>query len=79
MYENVAAVITAAGGQPDHILKLTVLIRSRDLRSSVNEGWTELFPEASSRPARQVLINEALPPQTLLQCDFLAVIPDSGG
>ena len=78
MFENVAAVIAAAGGHPENILKVTIQIRSPDLRSCVNEGWGELFTDPASRPARQVVIYSEMPSETLVQCDFLAVIPSNG-
>lgn len=72
MYDNLKAVLAAGGAIPDGVLKLTVWIRSAELRPIVNPGWLRLFPHADSRPARHVLIYE-LPGRMAIQCEALAL------
>ena len=72
MYDNLAAVLSAGGATPDTVLKVTIWIRSADLRPIVNPGWLRLFPDADSRPARHVLVYE-LPGSMAIQCEALAV------
>jgi len=72
MYENLAAVLEAGGTSPERVLKLTVWIKTPELRPIVNPGWLRLFPDPGSRPARHVLIYD-LPGQTAIQCEALAL------
>src|SRR5260370_20411784 len=52
MFDNVRRVMSAAGGSPDDIVKMTVLIADRSLRETLNRHWGEMFPDPPSRPAR---------------------------
>ena len=52
MFENVRRVMTAAGGSPDDIVKMTVWITDRSLREIMNRHWVAMFPDPQSRPAR---------------------------
>jgi 2-iminobutanoate/2-iminopropanoate deaminase len=74
MFENVRRVIGAAGGTPDDIIKMTVWITDRALRPILNKHWTEMFPDADSRPARHTLTSTDLAPPMQIQCDLLAVV-----
>jgi len=72
MYENLAAVLEAGGANPQTVLKVTVWIKSAELRPIVNPGWLRLFPDPASRPARHVLIHD-LPGRMAIQCEALAI------
>jgi 2-iminobutanoate/2-iminopropanoate deaminase len=72
MYENLAVVLEAGGSSLETVLKVTVWIKSPDLRPIVNPGWLRLFPDPASRPARHVLIHD-LPGRMAIQCEALAV------
>ncbi|GAA2229265.1 RidA family protein [Herbiconiux moechotypicola] len=79
VFGHVAALLAAAGGSVDDIVKMTFwVVRYRD-REAINRSWIELFPDASSRPARQVMAAQ-LDGGSLIQCDLVAVlaVPDSG-
>src|SRR5271154_7261742 len=52
MFDNVRRVMSAAGGSPDDIVKMTVWITDRSLREIMNRHWGAMFPDAHSRPAR---------------------------
>jgi 2-iminobutanoate/2-iminopropanoate deaminase len=73
MYDNLVAILAAAGATPDQVLKLTVWIADASLRPIVNPGWLRLFPDPASRPARHILIYD-LPGKMAIQCEALAVI-----
>src|SRR5271155_646881 len=74
MFDNVRRVITAAGGTPDDIIKMTVWITDRGLRPILNKHWVEMFPDAGSRPARHTLTSADFVPPMQIQCDLLAVL-----
>ncbi|EJL50494.1 putative translation initiation inhibitor, yjgF family [Rhizobium sp. CF122] len=75
VFANMKAVVEAAGGTVEDIIKMTVYIRDRDNRGPLNDEWVRMFPNAESRPARHAqLLNIEGP--ALIQCDFMAVIGD---
>ena len=74
MFDNVRRLITAAGGSPDDIVKMTVWIADRALRPTLNKYWVEMFPDPHSRPARHTVASSDLVPPMQVQCDILAVI-----
>lgn len=73
MFHHLQAIVTEAGGTVDDILKLNLWMVDRSKREAINAEWLKMFPDASSRPARQAMQGE-LGPGILVQCDFLAVI-----
>ena len=76
MFDNLAAVLEAVGGRLADVLKVTVWLRSDELRPIINAGWLRSFPDPQSRPARHVLIYD-LPPSMAIQCEALAVLSDA--
>ena len=72
MFAHVARTLEAGGGTTADIIKLTIWMQTLD-RRPINEQWVKLFPDAGSRPARQV-VEAAMEPGVLIQCDILAVI-----
>jgi enamine deaminase RidA (YjgF/YER057c/UK114 family) len=74
MFANIRRVIQAAGGSPEHILKLEVWVRDPACRALVNRYWLEMFPDPHARPARHTFIDPNLPGAALVQCAFLAVL-----
>lgn len=73
MFQHLKAIIEAAGGTTDDIIKLTVWMVDRSKREAVNREWLAMFPDPETRPARQAMQAE-LGGGILVQCDFLAVI-----
>lgn len=73
MFANIRHTIEAAGGTIDDILKVTFWMNPL-VRGPINDEWTKMFPDAATRPARQIM---EVPMETgvLVQCDFLAVLP----
>ena len=73
MFKNLKAVIEAAGGTTDDIIKVNVFIRDRNNREPLNVEWVRMFPDPESRPARHAQPLQVEGP-ALVQCDFMAVI-----
>lgn len=73
MFRRVREIIEAAGGTPDHIIKMTVWLRDPGSRDALNAEWVKLFPDPASRPARHALplVGSG---DSLVQCDITAVI-----
>ena len=73
-FDNVRAVVEAAGGTLDDIAKLTFLVPDRSLRAEIDPVWTETFPDPASRPARHASVYDHLPNGLHLQCELIAYI-----
>ena len=71
MFANLRRTIEESGGSVDDIIKVTFWMGSL-VREPINDEWIKMFPDAASRPARQVM-EVAMEPGVLVQCDFLAV------
>jgi 2-iminobutanoate/2-iminopropanoate deaminase len=75
MFENVRRVMTAAGGSPDDIVKMTVWITDRSLREIMNRHWVVMFPDPHS-PARHTLTSRDFTAPMQIQCDLMAVLEE---
>jgi 2-iminobutanoate/2-iminopropanoate deaminase len=73
LFRNIGAVLAAAGGGPEHLAKVTVLIRDASYRDAVNAEWVALFPDADDRPARQTFVQD-LPADLRVQADLMGVL-----
>ena len=73
MFANVRRIVEAAGGNVEHIIKMTFWVRDRAARTVIDPHWVEMFPKTESRPARHTLAYQ-LPDPMLIQCEFLAVV-----
>lgn len=74
VFGHIRAVMAAAGGSTDDILKLTFWLADYRDRDALNREWLAEFPDASDRPARQVMAAQ-LDGGALVHCDLLAVLP----
>lgn len=75
LFRHVRAIVEAAGGSTDDIVKLTVwLTRFRD-RDALNREWEAMFPDPQNRPARHVLAAE-FDGDMQVQCELIAVLDD---
>jgi 2-iminobutanoate/2-iminopropanoate deaminase len=72
MFANIRHTIEAAGAHVDDIIKVTFWM-SPLVRKAINDEWTKMFPDAATRPARQIM-EVPMEPGVLVQCDFLAVV-----
>jgi 2-iminobutanoate/2-iminopropanoate deaminase len=75
MFQHVRAVMEAAGGSPDDIIKFAVTMTDRAQRPALNVEWLKMFPDEHSRPARHTSEGN-LSPGMLVQCDIMAVIDE---
>lgn len=76
VFANMKAIVEAAGGSTDDIIKMTVYLRDRNDREPVNREWVRMFPDPESRPARHAQLLMVDGP-ALVQCDFIAVIGEA--
>jgi len=77
VFRHVRAVLAAAGGSPDDILKLTVRLADPSDRGALNRESVEMFPDPADRPARQV-VAATLGGGALVHADLWAVLETSG-
>ena len=69
---NVAAVITAAGGSPQEIVKTTIFLVDMDEFARVNRVYAKFFGE--HRPARSTVEVSCLPLGAKVEIEAIAVI-----
>ena len=72
MFQHVRAIMQAAGGSTDDIIKMSVWIVDRSKRDVLNVEWIKMFPDAASRPARHTAQAD-LDGGQLIICDITAV------
>jgi 2-iminobutanoate/2-iminopropanoate deaminase len=70
-FQNLAALMTVAGGTPEDVAKVDVLLGDPALRGAVNEEWLKMFPDAESRPARHTT-RQDLAGGMLIQLEVIA-------
>jgi enamine deaminase RidA (YjgF/YER057c/UK114 family) len=73
MFNNIRAVMKAAGGTPDDIVKMIVLMQDNDVRKYIDTEWLKMFPDENSRPARHAEIPNRLA-QKFFAVEITAVI-----
>ena len=73
LFENIEAVIEAAGGSIDDIVKITFGTGDQSARPLIDERWTSMFPVDDRRPARHIVARE-LRFGMLVQADFIAYV-----
>jgi 2-iminobutanoate/2-iminopropanoate deaminase len=72
VFHHVRAIMTAAGGSTDDIIKMNVWMVDRSRRDVLNAEWVKMFPDADARPARHTS-QTALEGGQLIVCDITAV------
>ena len=72
VFHHVRAIMKAAGGSTDDIIKMNVWMADRSRRDVLNAEWMKMFPDAASRPARHTS-QTALEGGQLIVCDITAV------
>lgn len=75
VFRHVAALMDAAGGSTDEIVKMTFWLSAYRDRDGLNREWLAMFPDPASRPARQVMAAQ-LDGGSLIQCDLVAVLAE---
>lgn len=74
MFGHVQAIVQAAGGALDDVVKITVWLKDLSQRAPVNNEWVKLFPDHDDRPARHAQLLTSDGP-SLVQCDVIAMLP----
>lgn len=70
-FENLKAIVEAAGGTMEDVGKVNVWLKDLKLREVVNEAWVKHFP--IDRPARMTLQTGVLP-EASIELDAVAVL-----
>lgn len=76
LFKRIGALLQAAGGSPDNLVKLAVYVLDDADRESINAAWVKMFPVPTDRPARQILNVAPKGVRGPFAANFLAVIPD---
>ena len=67
---NLSAVLNAAGGSLDDVIKTTIFLADMEDFATVNEVYGEFFGE--HRPARSTVAVKTLPKEVLVEIDCIA-------
>jgi 2-iminobutanoate/2-iminopropanoate deaminase len=73
-FGNLEKILRAAGASFDDVVKLSVAVKSFDLRDEINVQWVKAFPDEHARPARHVTKYDHFPGTTALQLEAYAVV-----
>lgn len=72
VFGHIRALMAAAGGSPDQIIKLTVHLADPADRADLNREWLRMFPDPADRPARHVT-GARLGEGVLINCELVGV------
>ncbi len=70
--ENLLAIVAAAGGSAENVLKTTVFLRDMEDFAEMNAAYSEFF--RSSPPARSTIEAARLPRDVSVEIDCIAII-----
>lgn len=73
MFQHVRSIVEAAGGTLEDVIKMTLWMKDKSQRETVNRYWEQAFPDPDARPARHALEGQ-FSGTMLIQCDFMAVL-----
>jgi enamine deaminase RidA (YjgF/YER057c/UK114 family) len=73
-FANLAKIIAAAGATMESIVKLSISVKTFELRDEINVQWLKYFPDEHSRPARHVTKYDGFGGAVALQLEAYAVI-----
>lgn len=76
VFAHVRSVLDAAGASTDDVAKMTFWVADYRDRDAINREWVAMFPDASTRPARQVMAAQ-LDGGALVHADLVAVLESS--
>src|SRR5580704_9224357 len=72
MFANLRAILAAAGAAPEDVIRVTVWIKSPEIRAQVNKEWIVIFPDPNSRPARHTMFYDQFTTPIVVQCEAWA-------
>ncbi|MBG91377.1 MAG: reactive intermediate/imine deaminase [Actinobacteria bacterium] len=70
--DNIAAIVTAAGGKMDHVIKVTIYIADINIWPEVNATYADYFGD--HRPARVAAPVPALPKGLMIEMDAIVAV-----
>lgn len=73
MFRNLRTFMEKAGGTPDNIAHMTVLMKEEEYRDNVNKEWLKMFPNEEDRPARHAMKVD-MRGKMLFQIEVIAVL-----
>ena len=73
-FANLAKIIEAAGATMESIVKLSISVKTFELRDEINVQWLKRFPDEHSRPARHTTQYDHFGGTTAIQIEATAVI-----
>lgn len=74
LFQNLRAVLDAAGGTTDHVVKITFYVRDLTARDAINPEWLAMFPDGDDRPARHTQVYGDMPKAYQVQAELIANI-----
>ena len=77
IFQHVRAIMAAAGGSTDDIIKLVVWAKDKSFKEAMNREWLAMFPDEHSRPARHTMMYAGFSANVLIQCEIVAVLNDA--
>lgn len=77
VFHHVRVAVESAGGAVGDIIKMNAWLIDPGDRSALNAEWLRMFPDPDRRPARHVQPG-SFAPGTMIICDFMAVIEETG-
>jgi 2-iminobutanoate/2-iminopropanoate deaminase len=72
IFRDVTRAIEGLGGSLDDIAKMNFFVPVREIRSSIDVVWLEVFPDEHSRPARHVIVYAT--PGDRIHADFMGFL-----
>lgn len=75
VFANIRAIVEAAGGSVDDIVRLNVSVVDKACRPVIDEHWLAMYPDEDARPARQTAQKD-LGHGMVIQADFTAYVVD---
>jgi len=72
LFHHVGAILTAAGADWRHVVRMNFYVPDLAVRALINEPWLVHFPDPGARPARHTQVAE----QAAVSCEFIAYVDD---
>ena len=73
-FHHIGEMLRAAGGDWQHVARITFYVPDLSYRDACNPIWVEHFPDPASRPARHTQISTG--GHAMITCEFIAYIED---
>ncbi|EPR29809.1 Translation initiation inhibitor [Geobacillus sp. WSUCF1] len=73
VFQNLKAVLEAAGASLDTVVKTTVFLKNMDDFAAMNEVYSQYFP--NHKPARSCVEVARLPKDVLVEIEVVALVP----